>query len=105
MSVITVPCKIPYNTDATIRAATKGVTVTQIDALATKKPIGPAQLITIDKIDQANPISLTGAGTVFVQVDVLDLTGAVAAVPFTAAVNVGLPPVTGFSLVLPAQWS
>lgn len=105
MSTVTIPCKIPYTNDAIVRAATKGIIVTQIDGLTTKKAIGPVQPIPIAQIDQANPIVLTGAGTVFVQVDVIDLTGAVAAVPFFSQANIGLPPVTGFSLVLPAQWS
>lgn len=105
MSTITVPCKLVYTSDTTARAATKGVNVTQIDGLTTKKAIGPAQPIPIAQIDQANPIVLVGVGTLYLQCDTIDMTGAVASQPFFGTVNVGLPPVTGVSLVLPAQWS
>lgn len=103
---INVPCKIPYTTDPVVRAATKGIALTQIDGMANKVAIGPTQVIPIAQIDQSNIISLTGAGTVFASIVPLDLSGNPAAVPFYGPANIGLPPVTGFSLVPgEAKWS
>jgi hypothetical protein len=104
--LFTSPCKVNYDiSDPAVKAATKGVNITQIDSLTSKNPIGPVQFAPVANLDAA-VLSFTGAGTVFVRLAPVDLSGAEAAAPWYGIGNIGLPPVVGFSIVPgEAKWT